>query len=463
MASYDLKAILGEKLRRLTDKTLKALVDCMCTVGASLCSLDKRVSALESVELPEGGYKPMQEPVASPSASGTAIQFIESASQDATGRMTATKKTVRTGSGSQTGVLKLSDSTGSASGVNGGIAATPAAVKAAYDFASGKLDFAEKDFALSGSWNNQLDIAMLRILNSPDPATQSSSPESGTMFTLVGATELHANGFVTQLAFGDDKLYYRTRHKPGTTWEWSDWKELAFKSEFNTLLALLATKQDIVKWTGIYVGDQSSPQYNPGVTKDYADKKASPDIVVYNDEMSTSAWTKYGPDGSVMGSGTFTGRFFFDELYRLSGASELIWIGPLNEISDNHYHHLHPCLGCSPKDSSFSSHYKPWTSWRKYKLTVHNTGSSAGTIKVQVGGRYDSIRYWSSSYTIVDGMSITHYANEFDTNDRYNYINLAVGAHTSKTFEFYFERVERITPPTPTNLYYIEHLIVTTK
>ena len=143
MASYDLKAILGEKLRRLTDKTLKALVDCMCTVGASLCSLDKRVSALESVELPEGGYKPMQEPVASPSASGTAIQFIDSISQDATGRVTATKKTVRTGSGSQTGVLKLSDSTSSASGVNGGIAATPAAVKAAYDFASGKASLSD--------------------------------------------------------------------------------------------------------------------------------------------------------------------------------------------------------------------------------------------------------------------------------------------------------------------------------
>ena len=105
MASYDLKAILGGKLRRLTNKTLKALVDCMCTVGASLCSLDKRVSALESVEFPEGGYKPMQEPVASPNASGTAIQFIESMSQDASGRMTATKKTVRSASESQSGVM----------------------------------------------------------------------------------------------------------------------------------------------------------------------------------------------------------------------------------------------------------------------------------------------------------------------------------------------------------------------
>jgi hypothetical protein len=135
MASYDLKAILGEKLKRLTEKTLKALVDCMCTVGASLCSLDKRVSALESVELPEGGYKPMQEPVASPSASGTAIQFIDSISQDATGRMTATKKTVRTGSTSQTGVLQLTDSHTSTSTTT---AATPKNVKEAYDLANSK-------------------------------------------------------------------------------------------------------------------------------------------------------------------------------------------------------------------------------------------------------------------------------------------------------------------------------------
>lgn len=137
MASYDLKAILGEKLKRLTDKALKAIVDCMCTVSAALCSLEKRISALESVEIPEGGYKPMQEPVASPSASGTAIQFIESVSQYATGRMTATKKTVRSASTSQTGVVQLTDSHSSTSTST---AATPKNVKEAYDLASGKAD-----------------------------------------------------------------------------------------------------------------------------------------------------------------------------------------------------------------------------------------------------------------------------------------------------------------------------------
>lgn len=137
MASYDVKAILGEKLKRLTDKTLKAIVDCMCTLATSLCSLEKRISALESVEIPEGGYKPMQEPLASPTASGTDIQFIESVSQDATGRMTATKKTVRSASTSQTGVVQLTDSHSSTSTST---AATPKNVKEAYDLASGKAD-----------------------------------------------------------------------------------------------------------------------------------------------------------------------------------------------------------------------------------------------------------------------------------------------------------------------------------
>lgn len=139
MASYDLKAILGEKLKRLTDKTLKSLVDCMCTVAASLCSLDKRVSALENVELPEGGYKPMQEPVASPSANGKAIQFIESMSQDATGRMTATKKTVQDGTTSQKGVVQLAGSIGATVASENNKAATEKAVRDAINALDSRL------------------------------------------------------------------------------------------------------------------------------------------------------------------------------------------------------------------------------------------------------------------------------------------------------------------------------------
>lgn len=231
MASYDLKAILGEKLRRLTDKTLKALVDCMCTVGASLCSLDKRVSALESVELPEGGYKPMQEPVASPSASGTAVQFIESVLQDATGRMIATKKTVRTGSGSQTGVLKLSDSTSSTSGVNGGIAATPAAVKAAYDFAGGKVSHAS--VTSLADWDTLTDTGIYEIASQADDVAH--SPESGIMTLIVIEP---TSGFKVQLAMGYS-TYRRYYHKVSSnpdTFEWTTWETLESKANKTTFI-----------------------------------------------------------------------------------------------------------------------------------------------------------------------------------------------------------------------------------
>lgn len=125
--------------------------------------------------------------------------------------------------------VKLTPSTNTISANISGNAATASAAysgSALETAINGKLDFAEKDFAISGSWNNQLDIAMLRIFNSPKPETQPSSPESGTMFALVGATESHGQGFVTQLAFGDEVMHYRVKHRPKSTWEWSDWKNV---------------------------------------------------------------------------------------------------------------------------------------------------------------------------------------------------------------------------------------------
>ena len=238
MASYDLKAILGEKIKRLTDKTLKALIDCMCTVGASLCSLDKRVSALESVELPEGGYKPVQEPVASPSASGTAVQFIESVSQDATGRMTATKKTVRTGSTSQTGVLQLEDSHTSTSTSK---AATPKNVKEAYDLANSKVSHFVRDFnAQSGAptavsdWDDMDATGLYEIAGSPAAGT-GHSPEIGVMTLL---TIEPSSGFKVQLAMGY-KTYRRYYHKVSSNpdaFEWTTWETLESQANKTTFI-----------------------------------------------------------------------------------------------------------------------------------------------------------------------------------------------------------------------------------
>lgn len=76
------------------------------------------------------GYKPKQTAKASPSASGDTYQFIDTISQDTNGVITATKKSVRTATTSQTGIVKLSSATNSTSTT---LAATPSAVKAVRD------------------------------------------------------------------------------------------------------------------------------------------------------------------------------------------------------------------------------------------------------------------------------------------------------------------------------------------
>lgn len=54
---------------------------------------------------PDGSYKTIQSAVVSPSANGTEIAFIDTISQNANGQITATKKTVRDASTSQSGVV----------------------------------------------------------------------------------------------------------------------------------------------------------------------------------------------------------------------------------------------------------------------------------------------------------------------------------------------------------------------
>lgn len=52
-------------------------------------------------------YKVVQKPVSDPPVSGTSIAFIDTLSQDANGKITATKKNVRSATTSQTGVVRL--------------------------------------------------------------------------------------------------------------------------------------------------------------------------------------------------------------------------------------------------------------------------------------------------------------------------------------------------------------------
>ena len=62
-------------------------------------------SSAQTITLADLGGKPTQSAVSSPSASGTGISFIDTISQNANGVISATKKTVRDASASQSGVV----------------------------------------------------------------------------------------------------------------------------------------------------------------------------------------------------------------------------------------------------------------------------------------------------------------------------------------------------------------------
>ena len=86
----------------------------------------------------DGEFKLTQNPVTDPGASGeTALQFISNISQNSNGEISPTKKTIPDGTTSTKGVVQLTDSHTSTSTTT---AATPNAVKEAYDLAAGKLD-----------------------------------------------------------------------------------------------------------------------------------------------------------------------------------------------------------------------------------------------------------------------------------------------------------------------------------
>ena len=98
---------------------------------------DKIADKFDAQILRCGGVdvKTKQAAKASPSASGTSLSFIDSVSQDSNGEITATKKEIQSASVSQPGVVQLDSTVVSTSTTK---AATPSAVKAAYDIANGK-------------------------------------------------------------------------------------------------------------------------------------------------------------------------------------------------------------------------------------------------------------------------------------------------------------------------------------
>jgi len=98
-------------------KYIKAISETNGKISATEGTIDSSISSGSSNPVTGGavytalsGKKDTQTAKSSPSASGNAYQFIDTITQDANGEITATKKSVRSASTSQTGIVQLSNS-----------------------------------------------------------------------------------------------------------------------------------------------------------------------------------------------------------------------------------------------------------------------------------------------------------------------------------------------------------------
>ena len=138
-------------------------------------------------------YKTTQNSKASPSASGNTYQFIDTVSQDSSGVITATKKTVRSASTSQSGIVQLNDTYTSTSTT---YAPTANALKNGVDAAKSYTDSAVAPLATTNALNEA--VAPLASTNDLNTAVTGINE---TMATLVPTNYLE--GVVFDLSTED--------------------------------------------------------------------------------------------------------------------------------------------------------------------------------------------------------------------------------------------------------------------
>lgn len=198
MASYDDKAIKGGRLARLIRKiTGRHQLDENVSAVA-LNDINARVAVLEEIVKSFGPdawerYKTVQVAKSSPSASGTAVSFIDTISQNDNGDITATRKTVRSATTGQTGVVQLNNTVTSTSTTQ---AATANAVKTAYDEAS-----AAYDKPSSGIPYADLASAVQASLDKADSALQTHQDIS---HKLTGVNMLIDSGYALNITISGE-------------------------------------------------------------------------------------------------------------------------------------------------------------------------------------------------------------------------------------------------------------------
>jgi len=95
----------GEPTKKITAQQLAAAV---VTLANLVTSVNNQTGAV-SITPANIGAKATQAPISSPSASGTAVAFIDSITQNADGVITPTKKTVRSASQNESGLMSATD------------------------------------------------------------------------------------------------------------------------------------------------------------------------------------------------------------------------------------------------------------------------------------------------------------------------------------------------------------------
>lgn len=140
---YSRKVADGERLELIMRQVASKFKLDGNVLAEALLDIHERLKAVEGAteELTSSdrwkAFKTVQLVKPSPSASGDTVTAIDTVAQDENGELTATKKSIRQGTTSQTGIVQLSDATNSTSTA---LAATANAVKKAYDLAASKQD-----------------------------------------------------------------------------------------------------------------------------------------------------------------------------------------------------------------------------------------------------------------------------------------------------------------------------------
>ena len=108
----DVKNLNGYTIK---DSTARSNIGTLSSLGTtdktSLVAAINEVNTALAGKQAAGNYKTTQTAVTNPSASGTTITAIDTITQNTNGVITATKKTIRSASGSQTGVVQYGTST----------------------------------------------------------------------------------------------------------------------------------------------------------------------------------------------------------------------------------------------------------------------------------------------------------------------------------------------------------------